>query len=159
MGSDKVKKLIEEQVGREYTAYQFYAAASVWFDLRGFNKFSKMFQDLADEELTHALKLRQFLVDRNYPCKQPALDPVDPQKWQNVTTMVSEAVKLEEEFGQHFEDMSEVACEEGDRTSAAFLQWFLLEQVAGIKEMQDLLDLVSSGINLYQAEHIATDEE
>lgn len=159
MGSDKVKKLIEEQVGREYKAYQFYAAASAWFDLRGLNKFAKMFQDLADEELTHANKLKQFLLDRNYPCKQPAIDPLDPSKWSNVTNLVSEAVELEEEFGQHFEDISEVACDEGDRTAAAFLQWFLLEQVAGIKEMQDLLDLVSSGVNVYYAEHIATDEE
>ena len=48
--------------------------------------------------------------------------------------------------------MSSTAQAEGDHTSYQFLQWFIEEQVEEERKAQSLLDLVNSGINLFQAE-------
>ena len=48
--------------------------------------------------------------------------------------------------------MAKAALEEGDHTSFQFLQWFLEEQIEEERTAQALVDLVASGINLFQAE-------
>jgi ferritin len=51
-----------------------------------------------------------------------------------------------------FRDMSEAALQENDHTAYQFLQWFVNEQVEEERKVQALMDLIDSGINLFQAE-------
>ena len=53
---------------------------------------------------------------------------------------------------KQFNKMAEAATEESDHRSFQFVQWFIEEQVEEERKAQGLLDLVNSGINLYQAE-------
>ena len=48
--------------------------------------------------------------------------------------------------------MAAVATSAGDHRGHQFLQWFIEEQVEEEAKMQSLVDLIDSGINLYQAE-------
>ena len=51
-----------------------------------------------------------------------------------------------------FQAMATAAVEESDHTALQFLQWFIEEQVEEERTAQGLVDLVASGINLFQAE-------
>jgi ferritin len=51
-----------------------------------------------------------------------------------------------------FEALAKAAVEEQDATSFQFVQWFIEEQVEEERKAQALVDLVGSGINLFQAE-------
>ena len=51
-----------------------------------------------------------------------------------------------------FRDMSQAAFEENDHTTYQFLLWFVNEQVEEERKVQALMDLIDSGINLFQAE-------
>jgi ferritin len=45
-----------------------------------------------------------------------------------------------------------VAVANGDHRGFQFLQWFIEEQVEEESKLQHLVDLIESGINLFQAE-------
>jgi ferritin len=48
--------------------------------------------------------------------------------------------------------MASAAVEAGDHRGFQFLQWFIDEQVEEERTMRALLDLLESGINLFQAQ-------
>ena len=45
-----------------------------------------------------------------------------------------------------------VAVAHGDHRGLQFLQWFIAEQVEEEAKLQHIVDLIESGINLFQAE-------
>jgi ferritin len=58
----------------------------------------------------------------------------------------------EEAVTAAFEKMAAAAIIEKDHTAFQFLQWFIEEQVEEERKARALIDLVASGINLFQAE-------
>jgi ferritin len=50
--------------------------------------------------------------------------------------------------------MATAAVEAGDHRGLQFLQWFIEEQVEEERTMRALLDLLASGINLFQAQEL-----
>ena len=48
--------------------------------------------------------------------------------------------------------MAAVAVADGDHRGHQFLQWFIEEQVEEEAKLQRIVDLIESGINLFQAE-------
>jgi ferritin len=58
---------------------------------------------------------------------------------------------------QQFEGLANAARETKDNRALQFLHWFIAEQVEEERTMDALLDLIDSGINLFQAEaHLAS---
>jgi ferritin len=53
-----------------------------------------------------------------------------------------------------FDAMATAAVEAGDHRGLQFLQWFVDEQVEEERTMRALLDLLASGINLFQAQDL-----
>ena len=62
------------------------------------------------------------------------------------------ALANEQKVSGQFQAMVKAALEENDATAHQFLQWFVEEQIEEERTAQALVDLVSSGINLFQAE-------
>ena len=53
-----------------------------------------------------------------------------------------------------FNTMASAAIEAGDHRGFQFLQWFIDEQVEEERTMGALLDLLASGVNLFQAQEL-----
>ncbi len=51
-----------------------------------------------------------------------------------------------------FDRMAAVAATNDDHRGHQFLQWFIEEQVEEEAKLQSIVDLIDSGINLFQAE-------
>ncbi len=51
-----------------------------------------------------------------------------------------------------FDQAAGVAVAHGDHRGFQFLQWFIEEQVEEEAKLQHVVDLIESGINLFQAE-------
>jgi ferritin len=62
------------------------------------------------------------------------------------------ALHSEREVAAQFDAMAAKALANGDHRSHQFLQWFVEEQVEEEAKIQSVLDLIDSGINLFQAE-------
>jgi bacterioferritin B len=65
---------------------------------------------------------------------------------------VEAALASEERVTGQFNALANAAREVGDHRSFSFLQWFIDEQVEEERTMHALLDLLDSGLNLYQAQ-------
>ena len=73
-------------------------------------------------------------------------------RFESAEAAVVASLKSEQFNSSQFRTMASVALEEDDYTAFQFLQWFIEEQVEEEAKMQKLLDLVRSGVNLFQAE-------
>src|SRR4029079_16421204 len=62
------------------------------------------------------------------------------------------ALQSEKDVAGQFDRMAALASAEGDHRGHQFLQWFIEEQVEEEAKLQSIVDLIDSGINLFQAE-------
>ena len=63
--SDKTVKMLEDRIKDEYTAHYFYRAAANWCKDMNYKKAAVFFDGEADDELTHAKKLQEYITDFN----------------------------------------------------------------------------------------------
>ena len=151
MINERVAALLVEQVGHELTAHQAYFGISLYFERQSLTKWARLFHGQSVEEAQHAAKIISFLVDNEVPFDLPALGP-GTATHASPAAAVRAALDAELQVTGQFETLAGVAREAGDHRSLQFLQWFIDEQLEEERTMRRLLDLVESGINLFQAE-------
>ena len=76
------------------------------------------------------------------------LVPVD----ESALAAAKTSLDWERTMSERFDAAAKTALAENDATSHQFLQWFIEEQVEEEAKMQHVIDLLSSGINLFLAE-------
>ena len=151
MISEPLAKLLVEQIGHELGAHQRYLGISLWFQRQSLNRWAKIFRDQAIEEAGHAEKIMSFLIDNDVRFELPALKAATT-RYRTAKAAVETALESEIKVTAQFEAMAGAARDAGDHRGFQFLQWFIDEQVEEERTMRSLLDLVDSGINLFQAE-------
>ncbi len=151
MISDKLRDFLVEQVGHELTAHQDYMGISLYFQQESLLRWAKFFRDQAVEEAQHASKVMDFLVDNEIAFDLPPL-PGATCQFDSALAAAQAGLEWERAVTERFRAASKLALDEGDATSHEFLQWFVAEQVEEEAKMLHVIDLISSGINLFQAE-------
>jgi len=158
MISDKVRAALEKQIGSEFSASQYYMAVGVWFGLQSLDGWRDFFFAQSDEEREHGYKIVKFLTELDAAFKLPAVSEVKPS-FKSPAAVLDTCLKQEQGVTESFHKMAALAVKEGDFTSFQFLQWFIEEQVEEEALFRRLIDLVKSGINIFQAEEFLTRDE
>lgn len=153
MISEKQSRLLVEQIGHELRAHQLYMAIASYFERESLSRWAKLFHDQSVEEAGHATKIMDFLTDNNVPFDLPALKSAST-RYGSAAAAVQAALDSERSVSRDFQEMATAALADNDHTAHQFLQWFIEEQVEEERKVQALLDLVNSGINLFQAEDV-----
>ena len=151
MISDRLSALLVEQIGSELTAHQSYMGISIYFERQSLKRWSGVFRAQALEEAGHAEKIMDFLIDNEVTFDLPALRGATTH-FATPTAALEAALASELRVSKQFDAMAGAAREEDDHRSFQFLQWFIDEQVEEERTIRSYLDLVNSGINLFQAE-------
>ena len=151
MISDKLRDFFVEQVGHELTAHQDYMGIALHFQQQSLLRWSRFFRDQSIEEAQHATKIMDFLVDNEVTFDVPPMSGASAQ-FDSAMAAARAALDWERAVTERFRTASALALEAGDATSHQFLQWFIAEQVEEEAKMQHVVDLIASGINLFQAE-------
>lgn len=151
MISDRLSSLLVEQIGIELTAHQTYMGISIHFERQSLKRWAGVFRAQAIEEAGHAEKIMAFLIDNEVAFDLPALHGATAH-YTTATEALEEALASEIRVSGRFDAMAAAARAEDDNRSFQFLQWFIDEQVEEERTIRSLLDLVNSGINLFQAE-------
>lgn len=155
MVSDAARKLLVAQVANELSAHQVYMGISLYFTRESLNGWAKFFHDQAVEEAGHGWKIINFLVDNEVEFDLPQVGGA-PTTYKTARDAVEVAQASERKVTQQFERLANAAREAGDNRTYQFLQWFIEEQVEEERTIAALLDLIDSGLNLFQAEeHLA----
>ncbi|HEY7703028.1 MAG TPA: ferritin [Candidatus Limnocylindrales bacterium] len=146
-----LRKMLIAQIGNEYAAHSLYMGISVYFDRQSLRRWGKFFRDQAIEEAQHGTKIMDFLVDNEIDFDLPALKAVTT-RYGSALEAAKRALQSERDVARQFDEMAAKALAKGDHRSHQFLQWFIEEQVEEEAKIQSVIDLLESGINLYQAE-------
>ena len=133
MISDRLGSMLIEQVGSELTAHQTYMGISIHFERLSLKRWAALFRAQSIEEAGHGEKIMAFLIDNEVSFDLPALHGATTH-YTDATEALEAALASELLVSGQFDAMAAAAQVEEERTIRA------------------LLDLVNSGINLFQAE-------
>jgi len=124
----KMEQAINDQVREEtYSAY-LYWSMSAWFETLNLAGFANWMQVQTQEELLHATKFRQFLLDRGGAVRLQAIaEP--PHTWKSPLAAFEAALKHEEHITGCINKLMAVARKENDNAAVILLDWFVNEQV------------------------------
>jgi len=151
MISEQPKALLIAQVGHELSAHQMYMGIALHFERGSLKGWARFFRDQATEEAGHAWKIITFLVDNEVEFSLPQVGGA-PTTYDSARDAVVAALTSERRMTAKFEALADAAREAKDNRTLQFVQWFIEEQVEEERTMTALLDVIDSGINLFQAE-------
>lgn len=152
MLSGTLLKALNEQVGRElYSAYLYLSMAS-YFDAQDLPGFARWMKIQAREELGHAMKIYEYIYERNGRVELPALEK--PRcEWESPLKAFEQTVEHERYITKNIYAILELAKAENDHATTNFLQWFVKEQVEEEAQVElivrKLTKIGDSGLALY----------
>lgn len=148
-----LRKLLTAQIGNELAAHQLYLAIAIYYERQSLDRWGKLFRDQSVEEAKHAQKVIDFLVDNEVDFDLPALKATST-RFDSPAAAARQALESERTVAGQFNRAAGVAVAAGDHRGFQFLQWFIEEQVEEEAKLQRIVDLIESGINLFQAEDL-----
>lgn len=151
MLSSDVGKLLVAQIGNELAAHQLYLAIAIYFERQSLDRWGKLFREQSVEEAQHATRIVDFLVDNDIHFDLPAVKAAKTT-FDSPAAAARQALESERTVARQFDRATSVAVASADHRGFQFLQWFLAEQVEEETKLQHIVDLIESGINLFQAE-------
>lgn len=133
----EVLNLLNTRIGDEYAAHYFYRSAANWCHGMNYKKAGTFFDGEADNELAHALKLQEYIVQWNGI-------PIIPQvntthKFDNLAAIVVGAYDMEYDLFTKYMDNSRTIFNL-DLATFDFLSFFREEQNAAVAEFSDLIN-------------------
>ncbi|MBN2332278.1 MAG: ferritin [Deltaproteobacteria bacterium] len=144
MLSQKMEKALNDQINAEmYSAY-LYLSMSARFSELNFAGFAQWMKVQAAEEMTHAMKLYDFVIERGGRVILTKIDGPETS-WESPLAAFEAVYKHEQYVTGRIHDLVDIAIEEKDHASNIFLQWFVTEQVeeeASADEIVQQLKLV-----------------
>jgi ferritin len=134
-----VQDAVSEQIGQEFHAAYFYLAISAHFDRKSLLGFARWMRVQAQEELTHAMRLLDFLNGRS---AQVRLGPIDaaPSDFGSPLSLFETALGQERRVSELIHRLYDLAQQKHDHATQLELQWFITEQVEEEKTIQTIVD-------------------
>ncbi|MCL4239003.1 MAG: ferritin [Anaerolineae bacterium] len=128
MLSEKMQAALNKQINAELHSAYLYLAMAAYFEHRNLPGFAHWMRLQANEELGHALKFFDFIVERR---GRVMLEPVGavPAEWASSLAVFENALAHEQKVTGLIHGLVNLAVEERDHASDSFLQWFVDEQV------------------------------
>jgi ferritin len=139
--SNEMANLMSAQVGNELGASNQYLQIATYFDGESLSKLAKFFYDQAEEEREHAMKFVHYLMDVGAELSIAAI-PATETEIGTAEKVFEMSLAWEQEVTGQINAMMDLAIQEKDYASQAFLQWFVTEQVEEVSTMESMLDVV-----------------
>lgn len=149
----KLKNAINEQINAEFWSAYLYLSMSAHFAADGKPGIANWFMVQFKEEQDHAMKLFNYLLERN---EKPVLKPIEEVEtiWPSVTAAFEHTLEHEKRVTYLIGEIYATAVECKDYAAQSFLNWFINEQVeeeANVRTLLDKLRLIGdSRMGLYQ---------
>ena len=138
MTSERFVDALNAQISREFAAAHQYTAIGVYYAAETYPQLTKFFYAQAEEEREHAMKMVNYLLDRNARVDFTEISRPQTQFADHVAPIML-ALEQEQKVTVHIADLFQIARETNDYLGEQFLQWFLEEQVEEEASISDLL--------------------
>ena len=149
MRSSKVLAALNKQINEELQSAYNYLAMSAAADTQGLPGFSNWFKMQYREELAHADKFFNFVLERDgvielQAISQPKIADASP------LALFKSALAHEEHISKCIFELKDLAKAESDHATDVFLEWFVTEQVeeeANARAVIDQLNMIDGNKN------------
>ena len=128
MLSQAVQDAINDQIHHEFHSAYVYLSMSAYLEAANFTGFAKWMRVQAKEEVMHAMKLFDFVNDRNGRVTLKTLE-APPKEWKSVLDVFEHALKHEQKVTSMIHSLYALATKENDYATQVALTWFINEQV------------------------------
>nr|WP_320022172.1 ferritin [uncultured Draconibacterium sp.] len=145
MLKEKLLNALNEQINAEQYSSLLYLSMSAYFNDKGLPGFANWMYVQYQEELTHANKFFNYVVERGGKVELKAIDQM-PTTWEGVIDVYEKTLEHEQLITDLINKLVDVAVEERDHATQSFLRWFVDEQVeeeANVTEILDTLKLIN----------------
>ncbi len=139
MLKENVQAALNNQLNSELYASYFYLSMSAYFHAINLSGFASWIRTQAQEELVHALKVYDFINDRE---GEVALTTIaEPKRqWENTLAAFEDAYRHEKAVTAQIYDLVDLSVKERDHATNTFLQWFVTEQVEEEATANDIVN-------------------
>jgi ferritin len=145
MLKEKMLNALNEQINAEQYSALLYLSMSAYFSDKGLPGFANWMYIQYQEELTHANKLFNYVVERSGKAQVKAIEQM-PTEWDGIIDVFEKTLEHEQKVTNLINNLVDVAIEVKDHATQSFLQWFVDEQVeeeANVEEILDTLKLIN----------------
>lgn len=139
MISTTMQDALNAQINLEQYSAQLYLAMSAHCDSSSFKGFAHWLRIQANEETAHALKLIDFLLNRNGKLELQAIG-APPRDFGGVIQVFEKTLDHEKSVTGKINALFELARAEKDHASEITLQWFVSEQVEEESNVGQIVD-------------------
>ncbi len=128
MISEKIQAKLNEQIQKEFYSAYLYLSFEAYFSSLNLNGFAHWFRVQAQEERDHALLFFDYV---NRVGGRVVLGQIDAPKpdFSSIEEVLKLSLEHEQFVTKSIYSIVDVALEERDHKTNAFLQWFITEQV------------------------------
>lgn len=150
MLTEKIEKILNEQIEKEGYSSNLYLSMASWAETEGFAGISQWFYMQAEEELMHMMKFVHFINERGGHAIIPAFD-APPVKFDGIKKVFDQVLDHERFISGSINDIAALATKENDFATQNWIQWFITEQVeeeSGVQGIIDKLNLLGND-NMY----------
>jgi len=163
MLSETMQSALNEQINAElYSAY-LYLSMSVYCENKNLAGFARRMRRQSNEEVSHALKLIDYIADQNGRVVLMAVAQ-PPTEFSSMTDVWQQTLDHERHVSTLIHKLYDQAHRANDYATQALLQWFVTEQVEEEKTASRILEEVkmigsSSSALLFLDRHVGKEAE
>lgn len=139
MFSQSLQDALNEQIKNEFYSAYVYLAMSSWFEDKALPGFAKWMRVQYQEELTHGLKIFDFILDRDARALVHGFN-APPAEWKSSLDAFESSYAHEQKVTAMINNLYALAVKENDYPTIVLLQWFINEQVEEEKSMKLIVD-------------------
>ena len=126
--SKAVQDAINDQIHHEFHSAYVYLSMSAYLEAANFTGFAQWMRIQSKEEVMHAMKLFNYVNDRNGRVTLKTLEQ-PPFEFKSVLDVFEHALKHEQKVTSMIHSLYALATQENDYATQVALQWFIGEQV------------------------------
>jgi ferritin len=151
MLNEKVAKLLNDQVNKEFFSAYLYLDIANYYANEGLDGFENWFIIQAQEERDHAMLFRQYLLNNGHAVSFSAIaDPT--REYKNYKEPLEAALEHEQYVTASINAIYDEAVATKDYRTQQFLDWFVMEQGEEEKNAEDNIrkyELTGEGKGLF----------
>jgi ferritin len=137
----KLEKAFNDQIKNEFYSAYLYLAMAAYAEHKNLSGFAHWFKVQYKEEITHGMKIFDFLNDRGVRVILEDI-PAPQADFSSPMETFEETLKHEKKVTSLLESLSNLAKKVDDQAAAIFLQWFITEQVEEEKNATVILETI-----------------
>lgn len=141
MVTEKIQKALNDQLNAELYSWYLYLSMAAHFEHINFNGFSRWMKIQANEEMSHAMKIYEYLNQVNAKVILNQI-PAAAKDWSSPLDVFQNVYDHEIEVTDSINNLVNLAISEKDHATNNFLIWFVNEQVEEVATADRILGRV-----------------